>query len=242
MATKIVLFLVDGYTDRITLALPLGRFLRQYADLGIEFYVFQGDMTTRSQRNEQTLKATVGNSIKAFLQESKLEKRDIAMVVHVIDMDAIYLDERQIFETNGSSAYYQDNRYFSRNKEAIITRNHYKRRNIAELRSDALMFGLPYRCYYFSVHIEHALHNVINPTKMDKVQLAETFEDRYLNDPEGLYRRLTNQDLLLKDAYETSWEAIETPNSALRRASNLGLFLAAIRDYKQPKMNSSAPK
>jgi hypothetical protein len=242
VANKIVLFLVDGYTDRITLALPFGRFLRQYANLGIDFYVFQGDMTTRSQRNEQTLKATVGNSIKAYLQESKLEKRDIAMVVHVIDMDAVYLEENHIFETNGLPAHYHQNRYYSRNKEAIITRNHHKRRNIAELRNDASLFGLPYRCYYFSVHIEHALHNVINPTKMDKVQLAEAFEDRYLNDPEGLYQLFTSQELLLGDSYEASWAAIETEKSALRRASNLGLFLTAIRLFQPSKINSSSPK
>ncbi|MCK7484267.1 MAG: hypothetical protein MZU97_00990 [Bacillus subtilis] len=142
MADKIVLFLVDGYTDRISLALPMGRYLRQVANLGIDFFVFQGDMTTRSQRGGQTMKATVGASIKAFLQESKLEKTDIAMVVHVIDMDAIHLPEAKIFETESDHPYYQSDRYFSRSKDAILTRNLYKRRNIAELRSDAMMLWL----------------------------------------------------------------------------------------------------
>jgi hypothetical protein len=85
---------------------------------------------------------------------------------------------------------------------------------------------VPYSIYFFSSNIEHYLHDKINLSTREKIELSEAFADRCDVDSEWFLRRLCRHSCALKDmSYEESWEFAMVGLNSLKRYTNFNIFL-----------------
>lgn len=229
---KVVLFLVEGITDQTTLALPLRKFYG--SDPGVEFRITEGDMTTRSGVSLKNIVGKVGNEIKHYAAQQKLEKQDFLKIVHVIDTDGAFVPDAYVkSDTAQKTPLYKEDGIYTKSVEAIQRRNHQKAQLVGKLLETPRIWGCPYRIYYMSCNLEHALYGEANADNEKKDQLAIAFEKKYRNHPDELLKKFQSvYPCGVEETYKSSWAYIQNENHSLQSGSNLYLVLKDERDKK----------
>ncbi|MBR4749393.1 MAG: hypothetical protein IK083_07485 [Abditibacteriota bacterium] len=169
--------------------------------------------------------------LKSFFDEEKLLPKDISEIIQITDLDGAYVPENSIKEDKRlSKIRYEENRILCKNKGEIILRNERKKKNLDYLTSKTAIkvrkLSIPYRLYYFSSNLDHFLHHEANLDPLEKVKKAEEYSEQYLNAPEELARKITNDPGAVKGkSYEESWEYIKKGTNSLSRHTNLNILL-----------------
>ena len=224
---KVVLFVVEGSTDETALQPVLKKLLQNDK---VKFDVLHRDITSDIKCNTKNIKEKIGREINEYLDVSKLKKKDIKEIVHLIDTDGSFVTADAIEEKEQGEIEYTEEKIIVKHKVSIEQRNQRKTEVVKLLFSTKKILGnIPYTIYYFSRNREHVLNNVTeNLSSDEKWELAEEFSDKYENDIEGFCELMCNSSFAKGNKYKESWEFILDGTNSLKRYCNFHIFLKSL--------------
>lgn len=214
---KVILFLVEGFTDKQSLGLVLSRLI---CNEEIMFHVIRGDITASYKAQNK-----INEQIRSFLSRTHFKKSDIIRIVQLIDTDGAFIDASKVRYAKVKKVNYFDDRVETCMPEAIIRRNELKTESARALSRQDYISGIPYSIYYFSVNIEHVLHGVRGGLdSADKVELSRKFIDRFAERPRDFVNFIGCDEVSAPGGYKESWDFIFEGENSLMRNSNFRLF------------------
>lgn len=221
---KIILFVVEGITEKIALGLALSSLL---TSRDVQFQITDGDLTTKNTVSQSTIKKALGKVVKDFIRPV-YEPIDILEVVHLVDIDGAFIDDsavKQHYPASDCGTLYTENFIYTNNVASICARNAKKRAILNLLVSTSTTFeNIPYRVYFFSCNLDHVLHADGNLSRADKVVKAEEFRARYAANLDGFIEFIKNPDFAVSGDYLVTWSYIKQNNNSLKRHSNFHVF------------------
>lgn len=218
---KIILFIVEGVSDKTSLALILSKLVK---NKNVQFQIVHGDITSNRYTTVTNVKTKIGEQVKKFMS-SVYRKSDILKVVHLIDTDGAYVDESYIKQGEVDTFIYSPECIEARNIDKVIQRNEKKKKivNILSTTSKVLK-DIDYCMYYFSCNLEHVLHNECNMDDDKKREVAENFADSFYNREDEFVKFIKNESFAVQGDYGSTWEFIKKDNNSLNRYCNFHLF------------------
>ena len=225
---KIVLFIVEGVTDRNSFALVLSKIIEK--DKIVRFKVIHGDMTTKNGVNASNIYKKITDYIKEFLASDIYKKSDILNVIHLVDTDGAYINDEQILQKDIDSIEYNTQNIYAKNINNIKSRNKQKSQILSKLAAtDTVYANLSYAIYFFSSNLEHVIHNRQSVCSEDKRKYAEIFEDKFINSPVSFIEFMNSSEFALAGGYKDTWEFIKKDTNSLKRYTNFNLYLNTIK-------------
>lgn len=221
---KVVLFIVEGITDQESLELLLTEFIQD--DNQIIFEVVGGDITSDKDVNSTNIKSKITDIIKDG-GKRKFRARDYLEVIHLVDMDAVFISENNIYQDESLDKFiYKDDGIYAKNIETVIKRNN-KKKNLLNLllSTNKVYKTVPYRVFYFSCNLEHVLHNEVEIEDKMKIKYAEDFQDKYIDDLDGFVDLICNSTFTVDKDYKESWDFIKQDNNSIKRFTNFNILL-----------------
>lgn len=227
MDKQIILFVVEGKSEQVSFENILNQLVTNDK---IKFLLIQGDVTVKS--NKYTVVKKLSNNIINFFQLPKnkhLKISDIKKIVHLVDLDGVFINPSKIIKNDKNIKEYNKNNYSVPNVEEIIKRNENKSSVLKKLLTTNYLNinekSIPYEIYYFSCNLEHVLHN--NPNVNDineKIAFSDEFSAQYLGYEKYFIDFINDTSFAFNGNYVDSWnEAIKEEN-ALKRMTNFNLF------------------
>lgn len=219
---KVVIFIVEGQTDKRTLEKI---FKKIYRNKNIHYEVTDGDITTNDKININNVENEIFNLINAYLKDQKLKVSDVWQIVHIFDMDGAYIPDDNIIEGSSSKFVYSTTNISCNNIEKVKERNSKKRTIMDYLLKVSTIRNIPYKCYYLSSNLEHALYDKLNLSEEEKRDYADDFYDMFL-DKEILFVEFLNKVVVngVPDSFPSSWRYIKEELHSLERHINLNLY------------------
>lgn len=223
MESKIVLFLVEGPSDKIALE---NIFKKIYAtNRNLTFKFLNGDITSDSESTPDNIVSKVESKVDAFIHEYKLQKSDIFSIAQLFDMDGAYIPDENIIEDSDKHYYYSSENIISNDRRTVIERNERKRNNLNTLLDCNTIKDIPFECYFMSCNLDHALYNMQNLDDNQKssyaTEFSKAFSDRETKFPDYI------EDIAASGngaSLNTSWRYIKTNLHSLERNTNLNLY------------------
>ena len=165
------------------------------------------------------------NLINAYLKDQKLKVSDVWQIVHIFDMDGAYIPDDNIIEGSSSKFVYSTTNISCNNIEKVKERNSKKRTIMDYLLKVSTIRNIPYKCYYLSSNLEHALYDKLNLSEEEKRDYADNFYDMFL-DKEILFVEFLNKVVVngVPDSFPSSWRYIKEERHSLERHTNLNLY------------------
>lgn len=250
-ARRVVLFIVEGPSDSISLQGPLEELYASVDPEVIVEFAYQEDFSSNSRGNayggdvtskfgvtpekiEYVLNKIV---ISPFLRNSGYLKSDISEVIQITDLDGAYIPNYLIIQPDHDTdkTLYYDDHIEARDIEGIIERNALKSSNLDYLVSlSSLKVSskpVPYSIYYFSCNLDHYLHKDANP-RISKRDMAMNFS-RNCGKDEMFFRKVICDDSCSMHgmSYEDSWEFARKELHSIERHTNLNILVERILDH-----------
>ncbi len=249
---KIVLFLIEGKSDREALQITIPELYDQIDEnIEVFFPIMRdvqknaedeagGDITSKIIPNKGAVKPEnieiniYEYFLRNFFDEQKILPKDVSEIIQIVDIDGVYVPDDAVSEgknPNGTDkTYYGTNSIICSNTRNIIKRNEYKRENLdylSSLNTIKVRQKSPcYSVYYFSCNLDHFLHNSANLDHTLKTSLAEKFARNYIGNPEGFANAISNDpDAATGMDYAESWNFIKEGLNSLQRHTNLNILL-----------------
>ena len=242
---KIVLFLVEGMSDRNALEIPFGQLLDDVdSDILLEFAMvakgdgtFGGDITSKNGIYPENIEHFIDEiMVSPFLKQTGLYPKDIMEIVHFVDTDGVYIDDALVASSGNESdapLYYPDY-IVTGNPDHVVERNHRKSENLDVLTSlDSVKIGskkVKYSTYYFSCNLDHFLHGDANYNEHDKIRKALEFS--MAHEDSGSLKRFfeENEKETSGMTYDESWDYIRQGENSLKRHTNVNLLIKRFVD------------
>lgn len=221
MTKKVILFIVEGITEKNSLSLILSRLL---PDKKIIFHIIMGDITSDKYTTIQNCINKLDDKIKTVINEYKYKKTDILEVIHLADTDGTYIKNEFVKEHSTDNIIYKLDCMLTNRVDLTIARNQKKSNILNKLSTTSKINTIPYFIYYFSCNLEHVLHNKQNLDDNLKSKYSEDFQDEYYENEAEFKNFIQNNDFSVKGDYRATWNFIKTDNNSLKRFSNFGLF------------------
>ncbi|MBU3158700.1 hypothetical protein KPL37_02785 [Clostridium frigoris] len=230
---KIVLFIVEGVTDRNSFALILSKIIEK--NKIVKFKVIHGDVTTQNGVNASNIYTKITHYIKEFIISDMYKKSDISNVIHLVDTDGAFINDEQVLQKDTDSIEYNTQNIFAKNIDNIKNRNKQKSQILSKLASTAMVYAnLSYRIYFFSSNLEHVVHNIQGVKSDEKRKYAEKFEDKFITSPISFIEFMNNPEFAINGDYKETWEFIKKDTNSLKRYTNFNLYLNDISEGKSP--------
>lgn len=229
---KIALFIVEGITDEISLALVLSKIIEK--DKIVKFKIINGDITAQNGVNPNNIHKELTERIKEFLARDIYKKSDILNVIHLIDTDGAYINDDMILEKDVSSIEYNTQNIYAKNINDIKKRNKQKSQILSKLAATDIVYtNLPYRIYFFSSNLEYVLHNQQNISANEKSKYADIFADKFVTNPVSFIEFMNNPEFALTGEYKDTWDFIKKDTNSLKRYTNFNLYIDTIKEKIQ---------
>lgn len=226
---KVVLFIVEGITDETSLGLVLSKLMSEKQV--IRFKVIGGDLTAEYGVTSSNCIAKLVGKVKEFLASDFYKKGDLQQIIHLVDLDGVYIKDQQIIKNDKKSegrtgTYYTNDSIVTDNMEHMKNRNHQKSDILNKLTETKKIYGgIPYSIYFFSCNLEHVLYDEQNFADKQKFQYAKHTQDLYAKNPEKFIEFMNQKEIVIDGVYDDTWEYIKHGNNSLKRHSNFHLFL-----------------
>lgn len=218
---KVILFIVEGITDKNSLSLILSKLL---SNNHIKFHIVGGDVTTNKNTTIQNCITKVNDEINKFLSISKFKKTDILEVIHLVDTDGAYVEDEFVKLDNTDNIIYKLDCMLTNKVDLTIERNKKKASILDKLSTNSKISSIPYCMYYFSCNLERVLHNEQNLDDNLKLKYSYDFEDEYYGRELEFKSFMQDSIFSVKGDYKETWDFIKKDNNSLNRFSNFGLF------------------
>lgn len=221
---KIVLFIVEGISDRASLEIILNNLIKENNE--VIFEVAQGDITSDRSINTSNIKSKITEIIKGG-GKRKFKPTDYKEIIHLVDMDGAFISEEKMYKDESLNRFsYKNHGIYANNINNIIERNQKKQTLLNMISTTNKVYNtVPYRVFYFSANLEHVLHDEIEIEYNYKMRYAEDFEDKYIDDLEGFVKFICESDFAVKKDYKESWEFIKKGDNSIKRYSNFNIVL-----------------
>ena len=260
---QVVMVIVEGQSDENALYVPLTEaFEAKYGeDVNVLFARIKneddtegGDITSCNGVCPDKLHMLMNKLIvMPCLDDYSLMPKYITEIVHIIDVDGVYIDDTQVLEADADTQLlhpiYEDTAILANDPDKIRERNARKRDNIASLlafqkdgfpiqnfvdtgrgyKPTTKTHTVPYSLYYFSCNLDHFTVNDRNLDRYTKVYSADLFARRYGNSVDDFVGFLRIDPAAIKElSYEESWEMLKQGNNSLGRYTNISLLLKSL--------------
>lgn len=224
---KVVLFIVEGINDKTCLESVLGKIIDSNE---VRFQITEGDITSRNGIDEFKIRNEIGKIVKSFKDKYHLNPDHFMEVVHIIDTDGAFIDDKSIIYADVEEPQYFDDGIKTRNVDNIVSRNHRKRAIIERmLKISSVLKSVPYSVFYFSSNMDHVLHGEANLEQNEKDNYADAFDDRFADDPDGFLELMCESEFAVNGTYQESWEYIKASNNSVCQHSNFSVYLERYR-------------
>ena len=226
-AKKVVLFLVEGASDLTSL-----EFIDNInTDETIKFQITSGDITSKLNITPQNCREEINKILLSFLERSKLRKTDIIKIIHILDIDGVYIPEINIIEDKNIKKFlYTINGIVAPSKENVQKRNESKKQIVEKLLVTSKINSIPYEMYYMSCNLEHVLHDKLEDISEDeKKELANKFADRFYEKEIEFIDFINNKDFKVLGDYKATWNFIKKDLNSVNRYSNFWLFFENLK-------------
>ena len=226
-AKKVILFLVEGASDLTSL-----EFIDNInTDKTIKFQITSGDVTSKLNITPQNCREEVNKILLSFLERSKLRKTDIIKIIHILDIDGVYIPEINIIEDKNIKKFlYTINGIVAPSKENVQKRNESKKQIVEKLLVTSKINSIPYEMYYMSCNLEHVLHDKLEDISEDeKKELANKFADRFYEKEIEFIDFINNKDFKVLGDYKATWDFIKKDLNSVNRYSNFWLFFENLK-------------
>ena len=221
-AKKVILFLVEGASDLTSL-----EFIDNInTNETIKFQITSGDVTSKLNITPQNCREEINKILLSFLERSKLRKTDIIKIIHILDIDGVYIPEINIIEDKNIKKFlYTINGIVAPSKENVQKRNESKKQIVEKLLVTSKINSIPYEMYYMSCNLEHVLHDKLEDISEDeKKELANKFADRFYEKEIEFIDFINNKDFKVLGDYKATWDFIKKDLNSVNRYSNFWLF------------------
>lgn len=220
---KFVLIICEGPTDENALYRIMKGF---FSPCEIRFHISHGDPLTSFPDDKNPM-----NRIRAMVNQEKkkyaLKDKDILAVIQITDTDGAYIpDSAVIDDPEADKIIYGNNEIRTKFTNSIITRNRKKRTNVDKLLPQyGINNEIPYRIYFVSRNLEHALYGRDEYlTDNKKSYLADDFSDKFEKNWRLFLSYVEKEcDPIGKD-YRDSWDKIREGTASLERHTNLNFL------------------
>lgn len=220
---KIVLFIVEGITDEMSLSLILSKLVQ---DSSVQFHVINQDITADFNSNCQNIIRKIDSQVKKFLsQNNGLKKTDIKEIIHLVDTDGAFVNEDFVKEDmNQEKVFYTHNSIVTNKRDLIVERNQRKSGILNKLYQTSHIGRIGYKVYFFSCNLEHVLHNCQNTAYEKKRVYSYDFVDKYVGQENGFVDFLSDNDFTTPGDYKETWQFIKEDCNSLSRYCNFHLY------------------
>jgi len=222
---KIVFVIVEGPSDSEALS---GILNKLFSDNTVYVHIVHGDITTQADTNSTNIVKKVTALVKSYATSRHLTKSHFKCVIHILDMDGVYIDDSSVkYNKDASSPIYSENSIDTSNVQGILNRNHLKRDCLNVISAKACIWNdLPYQDYFMSCNLDHVLYNRLNLSDEEKELLAFNFAKQYKDDLDLFRNYIFDSSLSLhRMSYRESWEYIKKNDNSLKRYTNFGLCM-----------------
>ena len=226
-AKKVILFLVEGASDLTSL-----EFIDNInTDETIKFQITSGDVTSKLNITPQNCREEINKILLSFLERSKLRKTDIIKIIHILDIDGVYIPEINIIEDKNKKKFlYTINGIVAPSKENVQKRNESKKQIVEKLLVTSKINSIPYEMYYMSCNLEHVLHDKLEDmSEGEKKELANKFADRFYEKEIEFIDFINNKDFKVLGDYKATWDFIKKDLNSVNRYSNFWLFFENLK-------------
>lgn len=229
---KILLFIVEGLSDEISLAPALEKIITNSA---VKFKIMRTDITSNFKSTVNNIENRIkSHGVMRFLQENQqFTADDICGIVHIVDLDGAFVPDDIIIEGDTKDAQYLDNSIICKDKSLFIKSKNNKKDNLTHLSNISEIpitkkITVPYSIFYMSCNLDHVLHNKRNSTKAEKRENSTSFADNY--DKAEIFESFFNgDDIKINGTYKETWDYVQIELNSLKRGSN---FWICIEKYK----------
>ena len=220
---KIVLFIVEGITDEMSLSLILSKLID---DSSVQFHVINQDITADFNSNSQNIIRKIDGEVKKFLaQNNGLKKTDIKEIIHLVDTDGAFIKEDFVLEDlQKLKTFYTPTSIVTNKRDLIIERNERKSAILNKLYQTSHIGRIGYKVYFFSCNLEHVLHNNQNTPYEKKCLYSYDFVDKYVNEEKRFVDFLSKKEFATPGDYKESWQFIKEDCNSLNRFCNFHLY------------------
>lgn len=222
-AKKIILFIVEGISDEMSLSLILSKLVQ---DSRVQFHIINQDITADFNSNCQNIIRKIDSEVKKFLaQNNGLKKTDIKEIIHLVDTDGAFINEDYVVEDRKQEkAYYTPKAIITNKRNLIIERNERKSGILNKLYQTSHIGRIAYKIYFFSCNLEHVLHNSQNTVCEKKRVYSYDFVDKYVGQEKNFVDFLSNNDFTIRGDYKETWQFIKEDCNSLNRYCNFHLY------------------
>ena len=221
---KLVLFICEGPTDENALYLVMKSFFNPSE---VKFHIVHGDFFLSAIDEDHDPVKAINDIVNSEIRKYGLRRSDILAVFHCSDTDGAFIPEENIIEDQKArKIQYEEDGIHTRFPDSIASRNRKKRKNMNVLSNmPSLGEDIPYRIYYFSHNIEHALYGKHqHMSDHQKTSCSDDFADRFEDNWRDFYSYLLEECGPMGGNYHESWVAIRQGNESLKRHTNLNLL------------------
>lgn len=223
MARKKVLFvIVEGPSDEDALSLLFSRYFDKNV---VHVEVTHGDITSQKGVKADNIVSKIGDIVRNYAGIYALKQVDFLGVIHIVDMDGVYISDNYIVEEAGlDKVLYSLSEIRCSNKQAIVKRNSEKRENLNRIIFQTTVWkSVPYKVYYMASNLDHVLYNKQNNDDEGKKKDSMEFSKKYKDDLNAFVNYMTTSDFAVIKDYKESWEFVKRDKHSLGRYSNLGM-------------------
>lgn len=220
---KVLLFIVEGTSDKVSFQSVLENFFEQF---NVKVAVMYCDITIKDSPTPAEIKSIMSNKIDEFCSIEKIHfPEDVAKIIHLVDTDGAFIPDVNIHLKISGEIEYTNNSILTVNPESIKRRNKTKSSIVNKLATMGNLNSVEYKVYYFSRNLEHVLHNNSSSlTKEDKTRLSENFDDTYAENLNGFLDFIKDKIFAVPGDYKQTWDFIKQGVNSLNRYSNFYLL------------------
>lgn len=230
MSKKVVLFIVEGISDELSLSVGLQQIIQNHL---VKFKVIFGDITSDIQTTTSNVKIKIRDKVVEFINQNSYKPSDILEIIHVVDTDGTYIPDSAIISNPIAEKFiYNTHSIECCDVNQVIQRNTRKRNNIDVLIHHEYVVinrkQISYKIFYMSSNLDHVLHHITNLEDDEKTNKAFEFSIACKKDL-NLFMNTLYSCLPLNCDYDQSWRFIKEGLHSLNRFNNLIIYLDGIK-------------
>lgn len=218
---KIIFVLVEGPSDEEALGVIFNRIFDKNS---VYVHIMRCDITTVRDVGVHNILLRVGDAVRSYASNNHFKKTDFQQIIHIVDMDGAFIPNEHVIEDQlADRPFYSVTEIRTKDTAGIVRRNKQKRENIGKLVPAGTIWNIPYRVFYMSCNLDHALYNKLNSGNEAKENDSYEFALKYRNNIPAFLSFISTSDFSVMTGYVESWEFIKAGLHSLERYSNLGL-------------------
>ncbi|SEA91096.1 hypothetical protein SAMN05216349_1519 [Oribacterium sp. KHPX15] len=219
---KVIAVIVEGPTD----VEAIGSILKSYFSSDeVQFVVIHGDITTQEFVSAENIISKIDEQVHITMGQYSYHDDDMKQIFHILDTDGACIPDEDVHESEqGTTIKYFLDHIETPDVKYIRERNRRKSALLYKLSSTSKIHGIPYRAFYNSRNLEHALYGISEDLSDDKKsELADDFAEKYEEDLDGFIKLINSDEIAVKGTWKDTWKYIQKEHHSLERHSNMHL-------------------